>query len=94
MSFRPSPRIPRVKGGCGRAGGGAGGSWLPPHRRIPGRAGAGGATGPRPGWAALPCPGFLTGTYLPDVCRWKNGDIKIKLRTCIETEPFVGSRTD
>lgn len=36
----------------------------------------------------------LTGTYLPDMCKWKSGDIKIKLQTCIKTEPFAGSGDD
>ena len=36
----------------------------------------------------------LTGTNLPDLGRWKSGDIKIKLRTCTKTEPFVGGKND
>lgn len=37
---------------------------------------------------------LLTGTYLLDMCKWKSGDIKIKLQPCIKTEPFAGSRDD
>lgn len=50
--------------------------------------------GSRPGWAVFLSPGFLTATYLPDMWGWKSGDIKIKLQTCIKTEPFAGSRND